>query len=415
MESPSSSPDTVALGCLLALAAVSAFFLWPFAGIRSPEFEFRDTPLGLLVLEKSWDELLLWPSLGFPTLATPGSELEVWVLHRAPSVEFEVLIDNLPVPILGTAENHGIWRIRIGLPENLASGMHDLAVRANRKPLGERKGRNSLAVIPNKPDLPLVAILSDIHVDEENLKLPFDMRPKPLPGWTENLPVVGKFLRDINETIKKKVENGIVKCNPLNAQKLAAVLAHLAENVKPDLVLLTGDLVDWSGWRNWEKLSDILAESDLPLFLVPGNHDWWTRITFFFGRRWLEPFYLELNSFDAFGFQLGSYYFAGVNSGRPWSLTDAEKGSVEREQLRWLKQHLPSENVILFTHYPSTENELGVVGGWDEVLSLQGLELVIAGHKHPKQPVERVIRGVKQIVVPSVRDSESVLQAIVFL
>jgi len=104
-----------------------------------------------------------------------------------------------------------------------------------------------------------------------------------------------------------------------------------------------------------------------------------------------------------------------VNSGRPWSLTDAEKGSVEREQLRWLKQHLPSENVILFTHYPSTENELGVVGGWDEVLSLQGLELVIAGHKHPKQPVERVIRGVKQIVVPSVRDSESVLQAIVFL
>lgn len=58
------------------------------------------------------------------------------------------------------------------------------------------------------------------------------------------------------------------------AQKLRACVAHLnALDPAPDIVLHTGDLVDFGTTEEYATLREILARLAMPLFVIPGNHD----------------------------------------------------------------------------------------------------------------------------------------------
>ena len=58
------------------------------------------------------------------------------------------------------------------------------------------------------------------------------------------------------------------------ASMLAKAVAHLqALPQKPDLLVITGDLVDQGHPDEYSHLNEILAPIDTPLLLVPGNHD----------------------------------------------------------------------------------------------------------------------------------------------
>src|SRR5260221_7375499 len=55
---------------------------------------------------------------------------------------------------------------------------------------------------------------------------------------------------------------------------LRAAVAHLvAQRPAPDVVLLTGDLVDAGLAEEYALLRDILAPISCPIYLIPGNHD----------------------------------------------------------------------------------------------------------------------------------------------
>lgn len=59
-----------------------------------------------------------------------------------------------------------------------------------------------------------------------------------------------------------------------SAQKLRDCVAHLnALAPRPDLVLLTGDLVDFGTAEEYAVVREILAPLAIPLFVMPGNHD----------------------------------------------------------------------------------------------------------------------------------------------
>jgi 3',5'-cyclic AMP phosphodiesterase CpdA len=55
---------------------------------------------------------------------------------------------------------------------------------------------------------------------------------------------------------------------------LAAAIAHLnALNPRPDLVLVTGDLVDEGDPAEYAAVSRRLARCEIPYLVIPGNHD----------------------------------------------------------------------------------------------------------------------------------------------
>jgi metallophosphoesterase superfamily enzyme len=415
--------ESEALICMALFILFGLLFLWPFltSNTERKEWEFRETPLGLAVLRKDWDNLLLWPSIGFPAFVSPGSAFQVWVLCRERPLSWRIYVDNTLLSITDIKENAGIWTIELYLPENL-EGVHDLNVEVDNTRIGDKKGKNSVVVLHHLPQKPRIVAISDTHIDEENWKVStLPINPKPLFASKDlrGLPIPIKELFESIDEGMKRIKNGIMTCRPQHAQKLLDTLTYIKENLKPDLVLLTGDLVDWSSEISWNRLWELLACSKLPVCLVPGNHDHRGRIHIVQGRKWLAPFYRDFNSFDVYGFQLGEYYFVGVNSGHDWKPLDASKGSgLEKRHLSWLMTILNNkENIVFFLHHPSKENSMGLAHGWEHVLSRFGdkVSLVVCGHLHPTSPMENVVLNVKQIVVPSVQDSSAPDRAAIVL
>lgn len=75
-----------------------------------------------------------------------------------------------------------------------------------------------------------------------------------------------------------------------NAQFAAAVAHVMALDPRPDLLLLSGDLVDHGQADEYAMLNRLLAPLDVPVLAIPGNHD--DRETFrqaFAGQTWLPP------------------------------------------------------------------------------------------------------------------------------
>ncbi len=58
-----------------------------------------------------------------------------------------------------------------------------------------------------------------------------------------------------------------------NAQFAAAIVQLHALDPRPDLVLLSGDLVDKGTLAEYTKLRELLSELEIPSLVIPGNHD----------------------------------------------------------------------------------------------------------------------------------------------
>lgn len=120
--------------------------------------------------------------------------------------------------------------------------------------------------------------------------------------------------------------------------------------LKPDFVVITGDFVhdpnDENQINEFKKITGKIA-SDIPVYLIPGNHD--------VGQ---VPDYQSLKKYkanygaDKFAFNHKGSRFIGFNT----SLVKAEITKLEAKQFKWLKQELKkgkkANHVIVFGHYP---------------------------------------------------------------
>jgi len=64
--------------------------------------------------------------------------------------------------------------------------------------------------------------------------------------------------------------NRVVESNMMTERALDAVIAL---RPRPDVVLITGDLVDRGLVEEYEQLKIMLRRLDIPAFMIPGNHD----------------------------------------------------------------------------------------------------------------------------------------------
>lgn len=156
---------------------------------------------------------------------------------------------------------------------------------------------------------------------------------------------------------------------------------------RPDVVLATGDLVESGKPKEYRRLRKLLEGLEIPLFVIPGNHD--DRANF--RAAFADQSYLPKSGpylhyvVDRFPVRL-----IGLDStvaGRPG-------GELDEIRLRWLETRLceqPSRPTLLFLHHPPFKTGIKPVdalgfSGAEEFASLvrrhAQVVRVVAGHIH---------------------------------
>lgn len=178
-------------------------------------------------------------------------------------------------------------------------------------------------------------------------------------------------------------------------EPLPALQALIAD-LEPELLVATGDLAHRGRREELETASTLLRGLDLPLLVVPGNHD----IPYTIPARFTRTYAAWLDVFGPTDAAYASEHFvvAGVSSVRPWR---QQGGAVDRVRLAGaidrLQQGPPDALRIVALHHhlaapPWRAARKRPLSDRDAVLRTLvagGVELVIGGHVHQASFTER--------------------------
>ena len=159
---------------------------------------------------------------------------------------------------------------------------------------------------------------------------------------------------------------------------LNRVIVELNE-LKPDLVVHTGDITNEGFRGEYKSAAAYLEQIEAKLVAVPGNHDarnvGYVHFEEMIGpRHWVE--------------QVGEVLVVGVDSSEP----DLNEGQVGRERYPWLMESFAGDAALrIYVHHhhllpvPGAGRERSTVadsGDLLEVLIRSGVNLALTGHKH---------------------------------
>lgn len=169
-----------------------------------------------------------------------------------------------------------------------------------------------------------------------------------------------------------------------NAQ-FAAAIAHVnALDPRPDLLLLSGDLVDHGHAEEYAMLTRLLAPLDVPVLAIPGNHD--EREAFrraFSGQSWLPA----QGPIDYSVGDRGPVRIVTLDV----TLPGHHHGVVSEEAAAWLDRALREEPVrptIVMMHQPPFDTGIPYM---DLYSCREGRRLSAVLARHPQ--VERILCG----------------------
>ena len=153
-------------------------------------------------------------------------------------------------------------------------------------------------------------------------------------------------------------------------------------DLKPDMILLTGDITNQGYYKEYQKSKELLSLFKSPLYAVPGNHDarnlgYKTFEEFIGERSW------KLIKNDHF-------VVIGIDSSSP----DVDHGNIGRPQQVWMEDQLRKSvnnnfTIVALHHHvipvPNTGRERNVLSDAGDILKSFvdfNVDLVIAGHRH---------------------------------
>lgn len=169
---------------------------------------------------------------------------------------------------------------------------------------------------------------------------------------------------------------------------------HLRETIKsinhmqprPDLVLITGDLVERGDKDSYQHLIELLNSLDIPVYVVPGNHDDPQVMVESFANTTYFP-----TSDDTFQYVVEGFAFRilALNS----HCEGTELPGYNDQRLSWLDKQLgiSSKPALIAIHHPpmTTGIELIDMGGTEWFQGIKSIlakynqvKLVICGHCH---------------------------------
>lgn len=179
---------------------------------------------------------------------------------------------------------------------------------------------------------------------------------------------------------------------PFDAEKGELIVQEAAE-IKPDLVVISGDLVQRAEFRKqWLLVRSLIERLPTPRLIVPGNHDvpqynqlgrymWPFRAYRRYINRDLQPIY-----------STPDLVVIGLNTARSFTI---EGGKLSNRKIAHLERALQSHGegvckIVVMHHHlvqapgPLKERKPVIVGAEHtlEVLDRGGAELVLCGHIH---------------------------------
>ncbi len=178
----------------------------------------------------------------------------------------------------------------------------------------------------------------------------------------------------------------------------------LAQPMRPDVVVVTGDLADSGRIEEYEHLADMLAPLPMPIYVIPGNHDDRRAMRAVFGGRW------ELSGSDEF---MQYTVHAGPVALVALDTTVAGDGGglLCERRLRWLERELfrlRGVPTVLLMHHPPFPTGIGHMDrvGLKTEYPLEpiiqrnpNIERILCGHLH--RSIIRRLGGTLAMTCPS--------------
>ncbi|PCC75259.1 3',5'-cyclic AMP phosphodiesterase CpdA [Nannocystis exedens] len=190
------------------------------------------------------------------------------------------------------------------------------------------------------------------------------------------------------------------------SEHLARAVAHLNRlQARPDLVVITGDLVDRGEVGEYERLRELLAPLRMPVYLLPGNHDHRDNLR----RVFADHSYLPRAGFLQYTVDDGPVRLVALDTHIPGE----PGGRLCGERLAWLDARLaeqPQRPTLVAMHHPPFASGLALMDafgldgsdGLAAVLRRHAqVERVVCGHLH--RPIVRRFAGTVACTCPSTR------------
>ena len=190
---------------------------------------------------------------------------------------------------------------------------------------------------------------------------------------------------------------------------LRQAVAHVAAlSLRPDLVLLTGDLTDRGSAAEYAVVADALAPLSMPVYAVPGNHDD-PKVAQDALRRCMPVAPDAPDGACCYHLRHGNLHLIALDTVVPRQ----SHGALQPAQLAWLARTLDGcrgEPVLLFMHHPPLPTGIdamdacSLMTGSDELAALVrghgAVQGVLCGHLH--RSVQMQLGGAPLHVAPSV-------------
>lgn len=197
-----------------------------------------------------------------------------------------------------------------------------------------------------------------------------------------NCPFLIAQISDLHLKAGQKLTYGVV--DTLGALRRA--VDHLnASWPRPDIVVISGDLVDFGRADEYAVLQPELARLDMPCYLVPGNHDNREHLLAEFA----DHAYLPRSSGKPLDWVVEEHpvRLIGLDS----TIPGAHGGQLQDHQLHWLDEQLarrPDVPTLVVLHHPPFISGIGHMDR-EPFINASALERVIV--RHPQ--VERLLCG----------------------
>lgn len=154
-------------------------------------------------------------------------------------------------------------------------------------------------------------------------------------------------------------------------------------SLKPDMIILTGDLTNNGYYTQFQQASKYLEMFENPLFAVPGNHD---------VRNLGYQTFEELIGERSWKLTMdNNFTVIGLDSGSP----DENRGHIGGPQHMWLEHQLDEcvvkeqFSIVALHHHvisiPQTGRERNVLSDAGDILktlTTHDVDLILSGHKH---------------------------------